>query len=494
MNIIVLGAGSAGLMSAILIKRFYKNSPFDVKIIQSGKAPILGVGEGTTEHVQHFIQHARIDEAEFIRESKATLKAGVQFDDWLYPGHRYIHSLDSYHVEVTHDDDNLYTSGRPIHNQGYNLGMYASIISEGIDTYKNQSQSEGYTVGYPSQFHFNNFALNDYLKRKCAEFDIEIIDDYINDFKYDEQGYMRCLIGSKEYHADFFFDCSGFKGLLINQFKPNFIDYSDQLIVDRALFFPYKTLDNPRMFTLSKAMQSGWFWQAPTQDRTGNGYVYSSQYCTPEKALDEVRGLGFDLKDDVVNNIKEFRSGHLEKSWIKNVVAIGIASSFFEPMEAAALSTGILQTINVLEYLHAFDKNDELIADLYNDRMKDFYYNAFEFIRLHYVTGREDTPFWQEYKYKPLPKSLKQKLKIWGRKPPVPEEFNIQQPQALYGNLNFMQVMNGLNLIDKQAYKNYISKWGLDNRLMSKLIELDILVNKNLKQNTHNDVLSEINK
>ena len=80
MNIIVLGAGSAGLMSAILIKRFYKNSPFDVKIIQSGKAPILGVGEGTTEHVQHFIQHARIDEAEFIRESKATLKAGVQFE------------------------------------------------------------------------------------------------------------------------------------------------------------------------------------------------------------------------------------------------------------------------------------------------------------------------------------------------------------------------------------------------------------------------------
>ena len=159
MNIIVLGAGSAGLMSAILIKRFQKNSPFEVKIIQSGKAPILGVGEGTTEHVQHFIQHARIDEAEFIRESKATLKAGVQFDDWLYPGHRYIHSLDSYHVEVTHDDDNLYTSGRPIHNQGYNLGMYASIISEGIDTYKNQSQSEGYTVGYPSQFHFNNFEM-----------------------------------------------------------------------------------------------------------------------------------------------------------------------------------------------------------------------------------------------------------------------------------------------------------------------------------------------
>ena len=161
-------------------------------------------------------------------------------------------------------------------------------------------------------------------------------------------------------------------------------------------------------------------------------------------------------------------------------------------MEAAALSTGILQTINVLEYLHAFDKNDEHIADLYNDRMKDFYYNAFEFIRLHYVTGREDTPFWQEYKYKPLPKSLKQKLKLWGRKPPTQLEFNMLQPQALYGYHNWIQVMSGLNLIDKNSYSEYITKWGLNNRLMSKHIELDIRKNQT-RTKTHKEVLEEIN-
>ena len=234
-NIIVLVL-QCWLMTAILCKTFLKNLNVNVKIIQSGKAPILGVGEGTTEHIQEFIKHSGIDEDEFVRETKATMKVGVLFKDWLHEGHEYLHSLLSYHTEDTP------CNVSPHHNMSMPIGGYACFINPEIDR---REELSGFVRGKTYQYHFNNFALNDYLRKKCLEFDIEIIDDYITDVEIDENSNIKSIKGEQNHKADFFFDCSGFKRLLISKFNPEFVDYSEQLIVDRALFFPYKTVDNP---------------------------------------------------------------------------------------------------------------------------------------------------------------------------------------------------------------------------------------------------------
>ena len=483
-NIIVLGAGSAGLMTAILCKTFLKNLNLDVKIIQSGKAPILGVGEGTTEHIQEFIKHSGIDEEEFVRETKATMKVGVLFKDWLHEGHEYVHSLLSHHAEDVPCDASPHHMSMPI-------GGYACFINPEIDT---RDELSGFVKGKTYQYHFNNFALNDYLRKKCSEFDIEIIDDYITDVEIDENSNIKSIKGKQIHEADFFFDCSGFKRLLISKFNPEFVDYSEQLIVDRALFFPYKTVDNPIPMTLSKAMKYGWFWQAPTQDRTGNGYVYSSKHCTPEMALEEVRSMGYDLPDTVINNIKEFKSGHIKDCWINNCAAIGIASSFFEPLEAAALSTGVIQTITVLDYLHSYDKKSNSVQRVYNEIFKKFYKNSFDFIRIHYITPRKDTTFWQEYNEKKLPEDLQDRINLYEGRPATWVEHDLPTRFVLYGPLNFMQVLSGLELIDTDKLQYYIHHKGMSTKLHHTMLRIEHMNKLKNGSMRHQDVLNDINR
>lgn len=491
-DIIVVGAGSAGLMSAILCKKYFKNLDLNVKIVQSGRVPILGVGEGTTEHIQFFIKHAGINEYEFITESKATLKSGVLFKDWLYPGHEYAHSLMCYHVECLRNEDGEYDYTSPFHQHGMPLKGYGAYIY-GIKDKDNEV--EGRLEGSPFQYHFNNFALNDYLRKKCAEFGIEIVDDHITEIIKHDDGRIRAIKGNETHEADFFFDCTGFRKLLISEYQPDFVDYSDQLIVDSALFFPYKTIDNPMPMTLSKAMKYGWFWQAPTQDRTGNGYVFSSKHCTPQMALDEVRELGFDLPDETVNNIKTFKTGHIKQGWSKNVVAIGLSSGFFEPMEAAALSTGILQTLTTLEYLHAYSVEDNAVQRIYNRVFDKYYKNAFYFIRMHYIVDREDTSFWKEYKEKPLPEELEDILTLYQKRPSTWIEHDLPMPFVLYGPDNFVQVMAGLQLIDGEAWLNYLDHHKLKDITEKEARALYVMtsVRGELKKGkNHNELLQKI--
>jgi tryptophan halogenase len=476
-DVVVLGAGSAGLISAILLKK-YMNTGINVKIVQSGKVPILGVGEGTTEHIDFFVKVAGIDREEFIRETKATYKGGVLFEDWNYEGHRYVHSLREYHVIGYPDKNGKRDYAVPFFNGGIPLGGCATVLRPDLDT--REEELCGNTSATTLQFHFNNFALNDYLRKKCAEFGIEIIEDHILDVEFDDDNYITAICGDQRHEADFFIDCTGFSKFLINHYNPEFQDYSDQLIVDSALFFPYETPDPLIPFTRAKAMKYGWFWSAPTQDRSGNGYVYSSKYCTPEMALDEVRAMGYNLPDETVNNVKHFKSGHLKESWSKNCLAVGVASAFFEPMEAAALSTGVLQVMTLIDYLHAWSKENPDVSGLFNRQFHKLYHNAFEFIRMHYITERDDTEFWKFYQNLTIPKELEEKLVLIQNRPASTFEFDIPSPFILYGASNFQQVMGGLGLIDGASYEQYLKNFGVWEETLQQMsqIETNVLVYK----------------
>lgn len=483
-DFIVLGAGSAGLMTAILAKRYLKINS-NVKIIKSKHIPILGVGEGTTNHIRLFFKYSGIDEKEFIVKSKATSKVGVLFEDWLYDGHNYVHDITNLHDSSEDNDHNPFWSNDDTPLGSALCAMFPEL-EEDISDYLNGKYS-----GDAYSYHFNNFAMNDYLISKCEEFGIEIVEDDINTIVKNSDGYIQSVIGDNKHSADFFFDCSGFSRVLIKSYEPEWRSYSDQLIVDRALFFPYSTAVPTLPLTRAKAMKYGWFWQAPTQDRTGNGYVYSSKHCTAQEALDEVREMGFDLPDETIKNVKSFDPGHYDQTWIKNMCAIGLTSSFFEPMEAPALSTGILQALFCLDYLHSYDTNDDLIQDKYNDIFNRMYTNSFEFIRLHYITGRDNTSFWKEYADMEVPKGLATKIKLWKKKFPSSIEQDLTNEVTLYGTINYLRIMTGLKLIEFTDYDSYIKNHNMQKTAQILLLKMQHQIRlTKAHAKDHNDVLN----
>ena len=484
-SIIILGGGSTGLLAATYIKKYLPDASWKISVIASSKIPIIGVGEGTTEHIDAWRKTVGITHGEFATETLGTEKYGVRFLDWRYDGHEYVHAL-SCEVSLLHNPD-LQSQYQFFNDRNLHWSMTEKEIMYGLCAYQenqllsNPSYMEHkrgqIRLGSTSlQYHFNNFALNKFLRKLCNKFDIEIIDDEIVDLTFNENGTVKSLNSSSEkYEADFFFDCSGFKRFIISKMGATFKDYGDQLILDSALFFPDETEDVYIPYTLAQGMKSGWFWQAPTQDRTGNGYVFSSSHITADQALMELeQKFGKTIKPAGVH---KFKSGHLDKSWIKNVCALGISSGFFEPLEAAAISTGVLQANLFCELITNYNSSDNFAQNYYNKKMKEVYDNSFEFIRLHYLNCREDTPFWKDYKNLKMPDELSEKIEMWKHRPPSEAEFPYRG-FLLYGPYNFFQVMYGLDLCNSESLMNWFKYKGKEKNILDTLILYDIYLNR----------------
>jgi tryptophan halogenase len=483
-SIIILGGGSTGLLAATYIKKYLPDAGWKISVIASSKIPIIGVGEGTTEHIDMWRKTVEVPYERFIEETLATQKFGVRFLDWRHDGHEYVHSLCS-EINLKYTGNTKYSN---ISNQFEDRHFFWSQRMSAEPLYGLCAYGEDELLSVPDylvyhmnkivspetrtlQFHFNNFALNKFLRKLCSEMNIDIIDDEIINLTFCEDGNVKSLdSSSKKYEADFFFDCSGFKKFIISKMGAKDVDFSDQLLLDSAIFFPDETEQDYMPYTLAKALDAGWFWQAPTQDRTGNGYVFSSKHITADQAHEELEkkfGKKIKLAGQVI-----FKSGHLDKSWIKNVCALGIASSFFEPLEAAALSTGVLQANLFCELITNYDTKNNTAQDCFNDYMKRIYKNSFEFIRIHYLNCREDTEFWRDYKNLKMPDDLNLKVEMWKQRPPSDVEF-LHRGLTLYGSNNFFQVMYGLGLIDSEKITEWFKIKGKEKSLQNLMLIYD---------------------
>jgi tryptophan halogenase len=434
-SLTVVGAGTAGLISALILK---KRGNLNVNLIYSSNIGIVGVGEGSTEHFRGFLDFVGISASEIIKECDATLKIGVMFDNWI-KDKQYLHSV---------------ISPYDLKSGQYHY-LYAKQISENSNLYpesiaKNLVSSNAINIDHTpetNQYHFNTFKLNDFLKKKAIEMGINVFDDDIVEVELDADGFIDCVVGEKEkYKSDFYIDATGFKRVLVNKLNVKWKSFSKYLTLNSAITFPTKDEDSYNFWTLAKAMDSGWRFKIPTWGRHGNGYIYDNNFISADEAKLEVeKELGYEIE---IGKTFQFDPGALETVWNKNCVAMGLSGCFFEPLEATSIGLTIQQSFLLMHKIQNYDQ--KVIKD-YNKIFEKITENIRDFIVLHYLTKRDDTEFWKNILTVEIPESLKYNLEKWKTKLPIAEDFNDTSNYVMFSSHNFITVMAGLNLFDTSA-------------------------------------------
>ena len=453
-NFVVVGGGTAGWITALYIKKLY-HSDVVVTVIESPEIGILGAGEGTTPSITSVFAEFGIDYEHFMRKTNATHKMGVSFENWNGNNDRYFHSFNSAFMKYDYgfDDDgfigNEYVGYINKHGIGFSEVDITTHLSYAYRSPILKRKMNGLNRAANFAFHFDAHLTADYLKNVALKKNVKLVQANVTDFVQDSKGNIKEIIldSGKRVYSDFVFDCTGFNRLIIGKlFKSPWKSYMDSLKVNTAIPFQLKH-DSKEIFPYTRAiaMNNGWMWQIPLQNRIGSGYVFDSNYITPEEAQKEVEQyLGHEIE---VQKVIKFDAGVYEKTWINNCIAIGLSTGFTEPIEA----TSIFSLTSQLWFLSRpyLDNYDDRFIEKYNDlvyRMND---SILDFLYFHYITKRTDTPFWKDYvKTTKIPDGLQSLMKKWDGSIPENVDFN----DTAFGYHGWLSVGSGLNFFDKNLY------------------------------------------
>jgi flavin-dependent dehydrogenase len=472
LKILVVGGGTAGLVSAMILKNFLD---VQVDIVYSKNIGIIGVGEGSTEHWSDFMNFLGIDYKDLIKKCNATFKSGVLFDGWS-------------NTPFLHSVSRLFSDRAAQYNF-----IYAKQISENKNIYPKLSvdsmiDESFIDSSHPpfNQYHFDTHMLNDFLHLHAKSMGINLYEDNILEINLNEYGYISNLIGNKnEYNYDFYIDCTGFKKLLISKVGGEWKSFSKYLKVNSAITFQTGDEENYNLWTLSKAMDYGWLFRIPVWGRYGNGYIYDRNYLSLDQAKTEVEKL-YNKQVEIGKEFK-FDPGHIDRPWIKNCVAIGLSSIFVEPLEASSIGTTIQQSFLLM---HSLINYDQKIIDKYNKDVLSIMENVRDFIILHYLTDKNNTDFWVECSNIELPDSLNEKLGLWKNRLPIHEDFNSNSSYILFTDQNFIMILNGLGLLNNNIVKDeYYSKPPALRGIADEKIKYVLDYENNCKTFTHKQFL-----
>ena len=407
-KVIVVGSGTAGLVTALIIKSLFLD--YNVIVISSKSIGIIGVGEGSTEHWRMFQDLVGINVHDMIKEVDITHKYGIFYENWTNHTPQYFHSVGDIGKTI-----NTFWAGyaSALENGKLLTNLYSW---RGLLENKIVDQGEKTHLG-TNQYHFDTFKLNEYLIKFSKSKGIAFIDDEVTDVNIDENGFIESVIlseSNKEISGDFFVDATGFNRKILSKIgDQTFIDYRKYLPCDTAIAFP--TESDPsgqiRPYTRARALSNGWIWEIPTQTRRGNGYVFSSDFCTVDQAIAEASQVhGFEVEPAKVIN---FKAGYFKETWKNNCVAVGLAAGFVEPLEATSISTSIQQARLICSYLPTFDKNRTYGIKEYHRIMDSMMDNILCMISLHYVSDRNDTEMWIAQQTAEKSDLLKHLLELW---------------------------------------------------------------------------------
>ncbi|MFL6844358.1 MAG: tryptophan halogenase family protein [Allosphingosinicella sp.] len=443
-RIVIAGGGTAGWMAAAALARFFRRGA-DIRLVESDEIGIVGVGEATIPQIRLFNDNLGIDENDFIRQTKGTFKLGIDFVDWLEPGSRYFHGFGSLGRGLGILP--FYQYWLRYHSEGGPLGLW-EFTANSLAAYENRfgplpSHVNGQPTGFGYAYHFDASLYARFLRRIAEANDVRRTEGKIAAVPLDgETGYIEALVleSGERVEGDIFIDCTGFRGLLIEQALGNgYEDWSRYLPCDRALPVPCSRVEPVTPYTRCTAREAGWQWRIPLQHRTGNGYVYCSDFISDSDAADTVLS---NLDGEVLGRpgLLRFKAGKRRRVWKKNCVALGLASGFLEPLESTSIhmiQSGIARLLAFFP-TRSFDEAD--IAEF--NAQTDFEYESVrDFIILHYRLNQREGEFWRHCREMELPDSLAHKLELFESAGRI-VRFNTE----LFNEISWLQVMYGQGL------------------------------------------------
>jgi len=407
-------------MAAAALSRLIAGRKVAVTLIESEEIGTVGVGEATIPPFLDFNKLLEVDESEMLAAVQGSFKLGIQFVNWGKIGDSYIHPFGAYGYQVEgisfhHVWHKYRKSGdkRPI--QVFNIETMAAHFGRFART-QDYAREDLPPVNYAYHLDAGRYAA--FLRKYAEARGVVRQEGRIDDVKLDpESGFVTAvqIEGGRELSGQLFVDCSGFRGLLIEQaLKTGYDDWSNYLPCDRAVALPCIREDGsgPLPYTRSTAHSAGWQWQVPLQHRNGNGHVYCSSFMGDDEALDILLG-NIAGKPGADPNFLRFTTGRRKKFWNKNVVALGLAAGFMEPLESTSIHL-INTGINKLVALLSLDGVTQTQEDAFNRLTAKEYARIRDFLILHYnATSRDDSPFWNHCRTMAVPDSLTEKVELF---------------------------------------------------------------------------------
>jgi len=414
----ILGGGTAGWMTALLFQRAFSQAR--ITLIESSSVGTIGVGEGSTPALKSFFDAVDIAESDWMPRCGATYKSGITFHGWsTTPGfehyfHPFLSHFDRDHIKALQFNSLLRRSGRDVHAHP-DMFCYSHYLAE-----RQLCPRAPYSFPFEVQYgyHFNAGLLGAYLKELALERGINWQDSLVESVEHSSNGDLTALVTDtgERLMADFFVDCSGFASILTEKaLGIGWQSYDDSLFNDRAVTIGTEAESVVSTQTTATALRNGWAWHIPQQDRVGNGYVYSSRFCTEEEATRELaEHLGLDPDGVQARHIR-FRTGRVESVWNRNTLAVGLSQGFLEPLEATALALVQLTIARFVSYYRAGGHSDQY-RDHLNREVAEAYDGVKNYIHTHFLlSDRDDSEYWRACRSnaKAISPELKRVIETW---------------------------------------------------------------------------------
>ena len=446
---VVLGGGTAGWMAACLIARAWPQHK--VTVIESPDIGIIGVGEGSTPQLRAFFDTLGIAEAEWMPRCNATYKAGISFHGWSErPGfERYFHPFQTQIDQFTEGQFAFHTrarrTGRDVWAHPDRFFLPTKIAANRLAPVA--SDNFPFDIGYG--YHFDAVLVGQFLREHATtKLSVVHLARTVDDVLLDEHGNVKSLQidGGEQITGDFFLDCSGFRAAIMQKaLAEPFRPFADNLFNDRAVAMPTPNDEGDvRSETRATALSAGWAWKIPLTGRTGNGYVYSSRYIDPDAAETELRTqLGL-LDSDPPARHLQMNVGRVERSWVKNCLAVGLSQGFIEPLEATALHIVQATTERFIELYEMGGMTSAHAAD-FNDTIGRRYDGIRDYIVAHYrMNQRTDTDYWRDNAANQnLSDNLKAMMTAWFTGADLTEEIANLDIGRYYSSLSWHCLLAG---------------------------------------------------
>ncbi|URL58608.1 tryptophan 7-halogenase [Luteibacter flocculans] len=447
--IVIVGGGTAGWMAAAALARVLGKRA-TVRLVESEDIGTVGVGEATVPHIKAFNNLLGINEADFVMRTQGTFKLGIQFNDWTRPGDSYIHGFGT----MGHD-----LGLTPFHQfwiKGRLAGLAADLHDYSVNTV---AATRGKFLPAPTDvpasnplggmayaYHFDASLYARYLREFSEARGVQRTEGKVRNVElHPESGHVAAIVmdDGERIEGTLFIDCSGFRGLLIEgALQSGYEDWSQWLPCDRALAVPCAKVAEPTPYTRSTARPAGWQWRIPLQHRTGNGYVYCSRYISDDEAA---ATLLANLDGPALGDPRPLRfvTGMRKKAWNKNVVALGLASGFMEPLESTSIHMIQAGISKLLQLFPADGVMDPLLIDRYNAQTRFESERIRDFLVLHYhATERADSPFWDYCRTMAIPASLQENIDLFRQS----GRF-FRNGDEMFGVVSWVQVMIGQGIL-----------------------------------------------
>ncbi len=441
-DIVIVGGGTAGWMVAASLSKVLSRE-YNIRLIESDEISTVGVGEATIPQVKLFNNVLELDENDFIKRTQGTFKLGIEFVNWGKLGDSYIHGFGSIGqdlglIQFHHYWLKLFQLGKVPDIGKFSLNTAAAPANKfmrGADLPNSPLASVAYA------YHFDAGLYAKYLReyaeaRGVRRTEGKIVETLLRA----EDGFVESvrMESGEIITGELFIDCSGFRGLLIEgALKSGYDDWTEWLPCNRAVAVPCEKVAEPTPYTRSTARDAGWQWRIPLQHRTGNGYVFSKDFISEDEAISTVMA-NLDGKAIAEPRVIKFVTGKRKKFWNKNVVAMGLASGFMEPLESTSIH--LVQT-SIARLIAFFPDTgfNQVDIDTYNEQSVWEFEKIRDFLVLHYkATERNDTPFWNHVRTMKIPDSLQNKIDVFASN----ARF-FRDSDELFGVASWVQVMLG---------------------------------------------------